>query len=195
MSEQNENQQKSLTREKEDVQNAWSTAATAVESRWRARVAFSRRLNMTLRFFRLMLGSGLLLIGTTALAQEAAPAPNRGAIEIGLRLGVGFPLGHEGATAGATNDKLSDDLKAIIPIAIDAGYRINPTVYVGLLFQYGFGSSIRTTVPMLGAAVPASAARPATSASASTFTSISPPANRSTPGWAWGPGMNGCSWT
>jgi outer membrane protein W len=112
---------------------------------------------MTHRFFNLMLGSGLFLIGTTALAQDAAPegaaapasapgqapvaapAPARGAIEIGLRLGVGFPLGHEGATAGDTNDKLSDDVKLIVPIAIDAGYRINPNVYVGLLFQYGFG--------------------------------------------------------
>jgi hypothetical protein len=57
-----------------------------------------------------------------------------------LRLGVGFPLGHEGQTPGdLTNDKLSSDLKAIIPIAIDAGYRISPNVYVGLLFQYGFG--------------------------------------------------------
>jgi outer membrane protein W len=99
---------------------------------------------MTHRLFHLMLVSGLFLIGTTALAQEAAPAaataPSRGAIEIGLRLGVGFPLGHEGETAGETSDdKLSSDLKAIIPIAIDAGYRINPNVYVGVLFQYGFG--------------------------------------------------------
>jgi hypothetical protein len=94
---------------------------------------------MTHRFLNPMLASGLLLIGTTALAQEAAPAQSRGAIEIGLRLGVGFPLGHEGATAGTTDDKLSSDLKAIIPIAIDAGYRINPNVYVGALFQYGFG--------------------------------------------------------
>jgi len=95
---------------------------------------------MTHRFFNVVLGSGLFLIGATALAQEAAPAPSRGAIEVGLRLGVGLPLGHEGQTAGdTTNDKLSDDLKAIIPIAIDVGYRINPKVYVGLLFQYGFG--------------------------------------------------------
>jgi outer membrane protein W len=103
---------------------------------------------MTHRLFNLMLGSGLFLIGTTALAQETAPAPGRGAIEIGLRLGVGFPLGHEGETAtDTTNDKLSSDLKAIIPIAIDAGYRINPNVYVGLLFQYGFGIANTDSAP------------------------------------------------
>lgn len=95
---------------------------------------------MTNRLFSLALGSGLLLMGTTALAQEAAPVSNRGAIEVGLRLGVGFPLGHEGMVAGGTsNDKLSDDIKAIIPIALDAGYRFNPNVYAGLLLQYGFG--------------------------------------------------------
>jgi outer membrane protein W len=105
-----------------------------------ASVAYSKEMNMTNGLFDLVLGSGLLLIGTTALAQEAAPVSNRGALEVGLRLGVGFPLGHEGTTASDTsNDKLSDDLKAIIPIAVDAGYRINPNVYLGLLLQYGFG--------------------------------------------------------
>lgn len=55
-----------------------------------------------------------------------------------MRLGVGLPLGHEGETAGdTTNDKLSSDLEAIIPIASTPA--INPNVYVGLLFQYGFG--------------------------------------------------------
>jgi len=95
---------------------------------------------MTNRFFNVGLTAGLVLIGTAAFAQEAAPAPSRGAIEVGLRAGFGLPFGSEGTTASDASDtKLSDDLKGIIPIQVDAGYRINPKIYVGLSFQYGFG--------------------------------------------------------
>jgi opacity protein-like surface antigen len=92
------------------------------------------------RFLTLGLTAGLVLIGTAAFAQEAAPVAGRGAIEVGLRAGFGIFFGHEGKTASdATDTKLSDDLKGIIPIQVDAGYRINPKIYVGLSFQYGFG--------------------------------------------------------
>lgn len=100
---------------------------------------------------------GLFATCATALAQgavpdaepapgEAAPAPAsngagirpRGAIEVGLRLGFGYPLGNEGAVAGANNASLHDDVSGMIPIWLDAGFRANPNVYVGIFFQYGF---------------------------------------------------------
>jgi opacity protein-like surface antigen len=106
---------------------------------------------------------GLLATCTTAVAQEAvpegAPAPEatapppatapaagpngaavapRGALELGLRIGFGYPVGSEGAVAGASNNSLHDDISGMIPVWIDAGWRANPNVYVGLFFQYGF---------------------------------------------------------
>ena len=70
----------------------------------------------------------------TAAPAEAAPAAAGGqkGVEIGLRLGYGIPLGD-----AAKDVKLGDSLKGQIPIRIDAGYRINPNIYVGLYFSYG----------------------------------------------------------
>lgn len=88
----------------------------------------------------LRLAAGILLIGGTAFAQEPAPPSTRGAVEIGVRVGYALPFGHEGSTAtDPDNTKLSDDVKGMLPLEIDAGYRVNPSVYVGLSFQYGFG--------------------------------------------------------
>jgi opacity protein-like surface antigen len=120
--------------------------------------------SMTSKLASVALAGVLLVVSGTAFGQEAvadpeagaaaepAPAPaaapaaaaaavgHRGAIEIGLRVGYALPFGHEGRTASDTSDsKLSDDLKGMIPIQIDAGYRFNPDVYVGVFFQYGFG--------------------------------------------------------
>jgi len=106
---------------------------------------------------------GFWATGATAIAQESvpeaepapsgaaaapAPAPSsgpngaaigpRGAIELGLRLGFGYPVGNEGAVAGANNASLHDDISGMIPVWIDAGFRANPNVYVGVFFQYGF---------------------------------------------------------
>jgi outer membrane protein W len=47
-------------------------------------------------------------------------------------------VGSEGAVAGASNNSLHDDISGMIPVWIDAGWRANPNVYVGLFFQYGF---------------------------------------------------------
>lgn len=98
-----------LTSRKEDGQNA---SARMTTSSFRAVVAGSLKgdrwwtcgstqggSNMTKRFFNFGLTAGLVLIGTAAFAQQAAPAPSRGAIEIGLRAGFGLPFGSEGKTA------------------------------------------------------------------------------------------------
>jgi outer membrane protein W len=87
-----------------------------------------------------LLGLGLAVtltsVGGAALAQEPTSG---GAIELGARLGFGLPFGSEGRTAtDTTNDKLSDSVSGIIPLWIDAGYRFNPNLYVGLFFQYAF---------------------------------------------------------
>ncbi len=104
---------------------------------------------------------GLFATGATALAQEPvpevepapgaaapaqtapAPAPSgavgpRGAIELGLRIGYGYPVGNEGAVPGSNNTSLHDDISGLIPIWIDAGFRPNPNVYLGVFFQYAF---------------------------------------------------------
>jgi opacity protein-like surface antigen len=123
---------------------------------------------MTNRLPLFVLATVLTTLSGTAFAQEAAPDPEgggepapapvqgaaagvgpaasagaaaqRGAIELGLRVGYAVPFGKEGRTASDASDtKLSDDIKGVLPIEIDAGYRINPQVYVGLSFQYGFG--------------------------------------------------------
>ena len=107
---------------------------------------------------------GLFATCATALAQEpvpevapdpAAPVPTpapvpapaamptgaigpRGAIELGLRVGFGYPVGNEGAVPGANNTSLHDDITGMIPLWIDAGFRANPNFYVGVFFQYAF---------------------------------------------------------
>jgi outer membrane protein W len=85
------------------------------------------------------LAMGALLYANVALAQRPPGAANRGAIQVGLRLGYGLPLGNEGSAQGAMDSKLSDDIKGQIPLWIDAGYLFNPNFYLGLSFHYGFG--------------------------------------------------------
>ena len=90
--------------------------------------------------------------------QEPAPRENptptggsvarRGAIEIGLRVAYAIPFGTQGTTETRRIDmKLSDAIKGMIPVEIDAGYRITPDVYVGLSFQYGLGVVNNSTNP------------------------------------------------
>jgi opacity protein-like surface antigen len=90
---------------------------------------------------------GISLSGARAFAQDTEEPPDTrpaavapyGGLELGLRLGVGFPAGKVGAGPGLANSNLSDTVDAIIPLAIDAGYRFNDTFYLGLSGQFGFG--------------------------------------------------------
>jgi hypothetical protein len=75
----------------------------------------------------------------------------RGAIEIGLRVAYAIPFGTRGTTETDRIDmKLSDAIKGMIPIEIDAGYLVTPDVYVGLSFQYGFGFVNTSRNPVCG---------------------------------------------
>jgi len=52
--------------------------------------------------------------------------------DFGARLGYALPMGNADA-----DSKLSDGISGAIPIVLEAGYRINPNLTVGALFQYG----------------------------------------------------------
>jgi hypothetical protein len=64
----------------------------------------------------------------TAVAGSAAAE----GLELGARLGYGIPMGD-----AAKDSKLSDGVKSMIPIWIDAGYRIDENLFAGVYFQYG----------------------------------------------------------
>jgi len=85
----------------------------------------------------------MTLVLVAVCAPGAAHAASRlggGALELGARIGVGFPFGHEGRTnANAADPVLSDNVKTLLPIWIDGGYRFNSRFFLGLSFQYGFG--------------------------------------------------------
>ncbi|HME90449.1 MAG TPA: hypothetical protein VKE49_03435, partial [Myxococcaceae bacterium] len=71
--------------------------------------------------------------GAAPAASESGARAKRG-IAFGLRLGYGHPLGNSGE-----GTKLSTSIKGMVPIWIDAGYRISTHFYVGAFFQYGLG--------------------------------------------------------
>jgi hypothetical protein len=79
-------------------------------------------------------GAGVLLAGSTARADATASG-----IEVGLRSGYAIPLG--GLTGGGVNGSadLSKIYNGVIPIWVDAGYRLNPNMMIGAFFQYGVG--------------------------------------------------------
>jgi outer membrane protein W len=85
-----------------------------------------------------VLSAGISMFASSAFAQEAAPPLDHG-VELGFRTGYGFPAGKEGTVAGTPNANLSGDVSGIIPLQLDAGYRFNPNVYLGLALQYAFG--------------------------------------------------------
>jgi hypothetical protein len=58
-----------------------------------------------------------------------------GAVEVGLRTGYALPLGD--ATGGNPGTSLGDVISGMVPIWIDAGYRLNSNLYIGADFQYG----------------------------------------------------------
>jgi outer membrane protein W len=90
---------------------------------------------------RFAIFAGLVAVSLAA-SSTALADPTASGIEVGLRAGYSLPLGNldGGAGNGAPADKLSDTISGRIPIWIDAGYRINPNMYVGAFFQYGIVS-------------------------------------------------------
>jgi outer membrane protein W len=85
---------------------------------------------------------GSWLAGLLVLCATGTAFAQDGKIKLGLRLGYALPTGKVGDISqnGATLDggKLSDDISGQIPIWIDAGYMVLPSLMVGLYGQYGF---------------------------------------------------------
>ena len=73
---------------------------------------------------------GLILasvIGATMLTAGMVSADGGSGVSLGLRLGYGIPMGEL-----KKDDRVSEGFKGQVPIWIDAGYKINPNIYVGL---------------------------------------------------------------
>ncbi len=95
----------------------------------------------------LVLVSGALLVGGAASAQQSIPertsrpsGVDRG-LSFGLRAGYGVPLGDAFGSTPDASGKLSDQIKGMIPLWLDVGYRLNPNLYLGGFFQFGVGFS------------------------------------------------------
>lgn len=70
------------------------------------------------------------------IAQQSGAAPaalDKPGFDFGARLGYALPFG-----SADKGDKLSDTFSGAIPIVLEAGYRLNPNITVGALFQYAF---------------------------------------------------------
>jgi outer membrane protein W len=84
------------------------------------------------------LGLGVWGASSTALAQTDS------GLALGLRVGYAIPMGKAGAVpsqTGAANtrkDGLPDTVTGMVPLWFDVGYRLNPALYLGAFFQYGF---------------------------------------------------------
>jgi hypothetical protein len=70
----------------------------------------------------------------TLVKKEAPSNPDRG-LSLGLRTGYALPFGKP----YDSDVSMSNDLRGIVPIWVDAGYRINPSIYVGAYGAFGLG--------------------------------------------------------
>jgi len=86
-----------------------------------------------------------LAIGTGAFAEQYTTADEpstRTSLsvthgpELGLRAGYGVPFG-----STAEGYDLKGNLSGLIPVWLDVGYRLNPHIFLGGFFQFGFGLS------------------------------------------------------
>jgi outer membrane protein len=71
---------------------------------------------------------------TPAEQPQKTEGPKDHGMSLGIRTGFGLPLGE-----AAANAALNKTFSGQIPAMVDAGYRINPNIYVGGYFGYGFG--------------------------------------------------------
>jgi len=91
------------------------------------------------------LAAACLALGVSCLSSTVFAQSDSG-LAFGLRVGYAIPMGKAGAipaqAGGVTDtsqDSLHDAVKGMVPLWLDVGYRVNPAVYVGAFFQYGFG--------------------------------------------------------
>jgi hypothetical protein len=81
----------------------------------------------------------ILAAAGVALASLSMVSPARaegGAVSLGLRTGYAIPMGN---AVGGGAPPISDAITGVIPIWLDAGYKLNPNMYIGAYFQYGIG--------------------------------------------------------
>ena len=86
-----------------------------------------------------------LLIAPLAARAQVAPAPaaapariDRPGFDLGLRLSYALPMGTVDG-----NDKLSDGVSSLIPLQVDALYRMNGQYAIGGYASYGFSFMCR----------------------------------------------------
>src|SRR5260370_23228545 len=102
--------------------------------------------------FSVGLAIGIVSLASAASAQTGKPD----GLALGLRLGYAIPMGKVAepsttpANANASGGDLSDGVSGMIPIWLDVGYRLNPNIFIGGFFQYGFGIVNKDTHPACG---------------------------------------------
>jgi hypothetical protein len=87
----------------------------------------------------------------TTVEKAPPPNPDRG-LRIGLRSGYGLPFGKP----YDADETLRGFVNGVIPIWVDAGYRFNPSIYVGAYGVFGYGL-VHTTETQCGTGVSCSA--------------------------------------
>ena len=77
----------------------------------------------------------------SCLAVAPSARADGGSFQVGARTGFTLPLGNISGDSGNGNGAaaFSDSDTGFIPFWLDAGYRINPNIYVGAYLQYGIG--------------------------------------------------------
>ena len=75
-----------------------------------------------------------VVLSSNAGAESSEATKREYGLAFGLRTGYAIPFG-----STSSNSNLSDLVKGMVPIWIDAGFRFSPYVYLGAFFQYGFG--------------------------------------------------------
>jgi outer membrane protein W len=84
--------------------------------------------------------AALALVPSLALAQmQPMPPPTQRSTnwQFAVRSAYAVPFGK---STSASGDELSQVIKSDIPLALEVNYRLNDEVYLGGMFQYGFGS-------------------------------------------------------
>jgi hypothetical protein len=83
-----------------------------------------------------------------AAVPPAVPAPRPASgVQLGARLGYSLPVGPFGTQADRLGSDISDQLTAVVPLAIDAGYLVRPWLYLGGSIAWAPGIAPNTPGP------------------------------------------------